>query len=448
MHCLASWRVTPGADLNAIECDPTGRLLTPALSSIDEERVTSPRLGTGIAPCMAARCGWLRALGPCTSWQSDTPPPESIPRHTRMCSQLGPAPPPPSPRPQVAFPETRAGRGRGEGPWALAHLCGMSERSTGAPPTAHRPPPTASPLALLMLIALLPLQPLSAAIYTVSVPDYQANPGTVLQVPVTLDNAAGLAQVRLQLNYDPQVVTLVRVSAGPLGAQFDLSDAALGGVVTMDFVRATPLGAGSGRLAMLEFRVNPGATTDLYSDLAIARFDLGDATGVRNIAAGQTLQTHNGSVKVSVSRDIDNESNGLPDWWESQHNLDLFSPAGRTDSDADSLSDFLEFAFGGHPLVPDDEQVTPVGSVQEYDGHQYLVVTFRRLKDAGNLDYVLQESEDLSAWESCDPDSRLLSPSVDLGNGMESVTVRWKQPLDGPGALRQGFMRIGVEQKP
>jgi len=39
----------------------------------------------------------------------------------------------------------------------------------------------------------------------------------VLQVPLTLDNAAGLAQVRLQLNYDPQLLALLDVSAGPLG---------------------------------------------------------------------------------------------------------------------------------------------------------------------------------------------------------------------------------------
>jgi hypothetical protein len=86
--------------------------------------------------------------------------------------------------------------------------------------------------------------------------------------------------------------------------------------------------------------------------------------------------------------------------------------------------------------------------VREYDGHPYLVVTFHRVKDTANLNYVLQESETLATWESCDPDSRLVSPPVDLGNGMESVTVRWRQPLDGPGAARQGFMRIEVERKP
>ena len=73
------------------------------------------------------------------------------------------------------------------------------------------------------------------------------------------------------------------------------------------------LESGSGRLAVAEFLVNAGATTELYSDLVIARFEMGDATGVRNVTGGQSILTDNGSVSVSLARDIDNESNGLPD---------------------------------------------------------------------------------------------------------------------------------------
>jgi hypothetical protein len=296
----------------------------------------------------------------------------------------------------------------------------------------------------LALVIVLTTLRLSAGVYTVRVPNYQANPGTVLRVPLTLDNVAGLALIRLQLNYDPQILTLLQVSAGPLGAQFDFSHEAVGGSVTMDFVRATPMGSGSGRLAVAEFLLNPGAATNSYSDLAIARFDLGDSTGVRDVAAGQTIRTENGSVRVSLSSQIDNESNGLPDWWELQHNLDLFSPEGTGDTDGDLLIDFLEYAFGGQPGVPDKQQVAPVASIQEYNGQRYLMLTFRRNKAGASLNYLLQESETLSAWESCDPDSRLVSPPVDFGNGMESVTVRGRQPLDGPETLHQGFMRIGV----
>jgi len=37
-------------------------------------------------------------------------------------------------------------------------------------------------------------------------------------------------------------------------------------------------------------------------------------------------------------------------------------------------------------------------------------MTFRRLKERGSLNYILQESETLATWESCDPNTRLVSP--------------------------------------
>jgi hypothetical protein len=196
---------------------------------------------------------------------------------------------------------------------------------------------------------------------------------------------------------------LVKVSAGPLGAQFDFSLEAVGGAVTMDFVRATALRAGSGRLAVAEFRVNSGAATGFNSDLAIARIDIGDATGVRNIAAGQSIGTDNGSVRVNLSSDIDNELNGLPDWWELQYNLDLFNPEGTGDTYGDSVIDFLEYAFGGQPGIPDMQKVAPVASVQEYNDQRYLILTFRRYKAVTRINYLLQESETLAAWETVTP---------------------------------------------
>jgi hypothetical protein len=234
------------------------------------------------------------------------------------------------------------------------HQTGVNLFQDGTETANHQPPTANCPqfkkrFVFLALVAVLTTLRLSAAVHTVSVPDCEANPGTVLQVPLVLDNASGLAQVRLQLNFDPQVLTLVSLSPGVLGSQFDLSCQAAAGTVTMDFVRTTPLPAGSGYLALVEFVVNAGATTNLYSDLAIARIEVGDATGVRTIASPQNLLTQNGSDKVSLARDIDNAGNGLPDWWEMQYGLDVFGRPDRTDSDGDSLIDFLEYAFGGHP---------------------------------------------------------------------------------------------------
>ncbi len=113
----------------------------------------------------------------------------------------------------------------------------------------------------------------------------------VVIVPVSLDNAAGVAGIRVQVNYDPQVLTLTDVLTAPLGSQFSLSNEIADGAVTIDLVRATPLATGSGRLALLRFVTNAGATTDLYSDLALAKFEISDESGVRDFAATHTLAT-------------------------------------------------------------------------------------------------------------------------------------------------------------
>ena len=297
-----------------------------------------------------------------------------------------------------------------------------------------------------LLAAALLATPLHADVYTLSAPHYACNAGALVTVPVSLDNAAGIAGIRVQVNYDPQVLALTDVQAGPLGAQFDLSHEIADGAVTLDFVRATPLATGAGQLALLHFVTNAGATTDLYSDLALAKFEISDETGVRDLAATHTPATSNGSVSVSVARDIDNAGNGLPDWWELQYGLDLFAPANQ-DSDGDSCDNLLEFAFGGNPRVPDVDQTNPGSSILDVEAHPYLTVTFRRRKERATLNYLLQECDTLGAWSSVSPDLRLVAPPLDLGNGMERVTVRGAYPLDAPEAPAQSFLRIGVENR-
>ena len=294
------------------------------------------------------------------------------------------------------------------------------------------------------IYAALLAMPLHADVYTLSAPHYSCNPGAVVIVPVNLDNAAGVAGIRLQVNHDPQVLALTDVQAGPLGARFEVSHEITEGSVTIDLARATPLDSGSGRLVLLRFVTNAGATTDLYSDLALAKFEISDESGVRELAASHTPATSNGSVSVSVAGDIDNESNGLPDWWEQQYALDLFAPASE-DSDGDTLCNLLESAFGGNPLVSDVAQTGPMSNIEEVDGHPYLTLTFLRRKPPTTLNYLLDESSDLLGWSSLDPNLRLVAPPIDIGDGMERVTVRGAYPLDAPQAPAQSFLRIAVE---
>jgi hypothetical protein len=283
---------------------------------------------------------------------------------------------------------------------------------------------------------------------TFSLPSYEANPGGIIEVPLSLDNAAGLAAIEVNINFNPDVLELQAVSSGPLGDAFEMSTGNSGGVVQLVFTRAHALADGSGRLALLRFRANSGAEVDLFSELAIANLAISDETGVIDLRQKDELTTTNGQVLVSADSNIDNSGNGLPDWWEKQNNLDLFAPASGTDDDNDSMDTFFEYAFGGNPKVPDAALISPFGNIQESGGSRYLTITFRRRVTPAPMTYWMQEGSDLENWDSIAPNLRLLVPPVDLGDGLQRVTVRSSQPIGEIGSPTNCFLRIRATPTP
>ncbi len=287
-----------------------------------------------------------------------------------------------------------------------------------------------------------------AAPRSFSLPHYEANPGGVIEVPLSLDNAAGLAAIEVNINFNPDVLELQMVLSGPLGNAFEMSTGNSEGVVQLVFTRAEALAGGSGRLALLQFRANSGAEVNLFSELAIANLVVSDETGVIDLRQKDELSTTNGQVLVSVDSNIDNSGNGLPDWWEKQNNLDLFAPAIGTDDDNDSMDTLFEYAFGGDPKVPDAALISPIGRIQESGGSRYLTLTFQRRIPPAPMTYLLQEGSDLKDWDSIDPNLRLIAAPVDLGDGLQQVTVRSSQPIDEVGSPTNGFLRIEATPAP
>ncbi|MEY4489998.1 MAG: hypothetical protein RIQ79_2506 [Verrucomicrobiota bacterium] len=306
-------------------------------------------------------------------------------------------------------------------------------------------------LGFALLVGAVVFTPsLHAANYTVSAPHYLANPGTTLRVPVELDRAAGLASVRVQLNYDAQVLTLTTVTAGPLGQLFDFSKEVTPGTLTLDFVRARSMISGNGRLAFVEFTVNATATTTLYSDLAFAVFEVGDETGVRDLTngSGNGLVAVNGSVSVSASVVIDNAVNGLPDAWEAQQGLDPLTARATDDNDNDGMPNLMEYAFGGNPKVRDQAQKGPRSEVVDVESHRYLTLSFDRRRQPGALRYSLEESTDMVTWTQVDLNTRLVGSPVIRDAEMETITVKGGQAIDGTGASAKSFMRIRLSNSP
>jgi len=239
-----------------------------------------------------------------------------------------------------------------------------------------------------------------AGVRTLSLPSYLANPGSILEVPLSLDNAAGLAGVRVQINFNTEILELLTVTAEPLGAAFDMSHGNGEGFVQLVFARGETLLSGAGRLALLRFRVNPGAVGGLYSELAIADTSFSDSTGVIDLRQKDTLSTADGLVSVTLAQSIDNANNGLPDWWEQQHGLSLFEANANLDSEHDGMTNFLECAFGANPARFDaGERGIQTGMVTV--GQQTLrrLGFYRRLGDTCLL-YRVHECSNLSLWSN------------------------------------------------
>jgi Cohesin domain len=298
------------------------------------------------------------------------------------------------------------------------------------------------------IVALVTMAPptVLADSRNLSLPAYLANPGSILEVPLSLDNAAGLAAIRVQINFDPDVLELKAVTAGPLGESFEMSQGDGDGFVQLIFARAEALAGGAGRLAMLRFRANDGAVADLFSELAIAELSLSDSTGVIDLRQKDTLGITNGQVVVSAEQNIDNAHNGLPDWWEEQHNLNLFAANASLDLEHDGLPNFLEFAFGGDPAVADARERGVRTGLIEANGIPFLSVGFHRRLGDTSLLFRVQESPDLGIWNDLSLPQQLVGTPQNMGDGTEFVTVRGTIPTAGANSQPRGYLRVMAER--
>jgi hypothetical protein len=106
--------------------------------------------------------------------------------------------------------------------------------------------------------------------------------------------------------------------------------------------------------------------------------------------------------------------------WASSYSF----PAGQSDPDddpdADGLKNIFEFYLGGNPLIASFSN-TPTGIVINISGVNYPALTFDRIKNATGVTLLPQVSSTVSFSNSL---GFVVHAVVDLGNGMERVTIR------------------------
>lgn len=141
---------------------------------------------------------------------------------------------------------------------------------------------------------------------------------------------------------------------------------------------------------------------------------------------GATLQT---AIPVTVL-----SSDSYTAWRQQKLNSVAASgsAAHDADPDADGLSNFLEYALGREPSVPD----TATATTLSHDGQGRLALSFTRIADPA-ITYTVQVSADLAAWQTL---AVAGNPSTGAANVAGPVTVTDTDPA---GAARR-FLRLLV----
>ena len=135
----------------------------------------------------------------------------------------------------------------------------------------------------------------------VSLGQIVCNPGAAIAVPVTLDEAQGLAVATVAVNYDPELLLLQRVEQGTLKSAFSFDFTVTeepGYVGLLSVAPGNIAQPGGGTLATLHFLVRPGSAA-MVASLALADVSLREETMTADLAFAETTTPTSGSSAPS-----------------------------------------------------------------------------------------------------------------------------------------------------
>ncbi len=133
---------------------------------------------------------------------------------------------------------------------------------------------------------------------TVATSTIVCNSGTIVSVPLTIDDLSDVGAALFTINYDSTAVVCLGIDTGAAVSEsnFTAFDSGAGTII----VSVGSFTAASGEIARLRFFAREG-TQGLYSDVTIADVDLGAKDGLTDISVANPLTTTNGMVRIVSS---------------------------------------------------------------------------------------------------------------------------------------------------
>jgi len=193
--------------------------------------------------------------------------------------------------------------------------------------------------------------------YTIRVADASGAPGTTVAVPIYLNDATGVAGADLTIVFDPTAFDVSNVALGALTGGFEIEWNATPGVLGISLASHTALSSGSGSIAVIQFRVKPGAQPrDTLINPASAKLSgqYGDDLAWKALVVSTFAGT------FTILDDFDGD--GIPDVIEGTGDADGDGTPNfmDLDSDNDGVLDSVEWALGTDPYDPDNPTQVPV----------------------------------------------------------------------------------------
>jgi hypothetical protein len=286
------------------------------------------------------------------------------------------------------------------------------------------------PLAAILLLAAH--SGLSGAV-TLTLPKITVNGATNVSVPVSISDATGISSILIQVNYDPTLFVLKGIVPSPLGNQFTLTSSTSGGAVTMVFTRSSDLPSGSGSLVNLLFTPVTGAAPNSFSDLAVARFEIGNSTGVVDFSSTQQILISGGGVTLGQPGPSPDPS---PTPTQGMFATAFAGASAGSDTVGDGIASLLKYAFGGTTNSFHFSQLPKVS----VSGNSLVVDYLVRTDDPGLL-VTAEVSPSLSpaSWSGFGIATSILNRTNVNGFAMEER--RASVSIDNAGAK---FLRIKV----